>query len=340
LNGIIQNQDIIKFFKGCIKTKNVPHLLLHGAPGTGKTSAILALGKELFGDFYRERIFEFNASDDRGINTVRTKISAIAKRTITNIDPNIPNYKIIILDEADSMTNDAQDALRVIIEEYCESTRFCFICNYASKITGAIKSRCTNIHFKRLSTDMIINKLKSIAQAEDITNITENIYDVITKLSAGDMRKAIMILHNMKYVNTLQQISTKKISEVNSNILEAVVYAQPIINREIILTEDIVYKHMCTLSPTESNNLLKLIINAKKIMDLVKICDGLFSRGNSADNIMTQLQKCVIQYEMNSDHKAKILTLFPKYLFICKTSNNDYVHLLALITKIYEIINK
>ena len=186
LEDMKQSQNLLDLFINSIKTGNMTHYLFYGPPGTGKTSAILAMGREIFKEHFSNRVIEFNASDDRGINAVREKISNEAKKYVTDIisqdGTKIPPYKIIILDEADSMTDEAQDALRVIIEQYSTVTRFCFICNYISKITDAIKSRCSAVYFKKLSNECMINKLNEISTKESM-NLSGKILNTIIWIS-------------------------------------------------------------------------------------------------------------------------------------------------------------
>lgn len=145
--------EVVNALGVSIKTGQVPHLLMYGPPGTGKTSTVLAMAKELFGkEFYKHRILELNASDERGISVVREKIKKFAQRKIAqNPDIACPPIQICILDEADSMTIDAQAALRRIIEAYSHSTRFCIICNYISKIIDPLASRCVKFRFSPIS---------------------------------------------------------------------------------------------------------------------------------------------------------------------------------------------
>ena len=149
IDEISHQTEVVSALNQSVKSGQVPHLLMYGPPGTGKTSTILAMARELFGkEFYKKRILELNASDERGIQVVREKIKKFAQRKISkNPDLNCPPIQIIILDEADSMTVDAQAALRRIIEAYSTNTRFCIICNYISKIIDPLASRCVKFRF-------------------------------------------------------------------------------------------------------------------------------------------------------------------------------------------------
>ena len=142
LDDISAQTNVIESLRSAIISKNIPHLIFFGPSGCGKTSTILALAKELFKEEYMDRIIELNASDERGINIVRGKIKTYAKQTVTS-NSDIPPWKIIILDEADTMTSDSQFALRRIMEQYSKITRFCIICNYHNKIIEPIVSRCS-----------------------------------------------------------------------------------------------------------------------------------------------------------------------------------------------------
>jgi len=202
LDDVVHQDDVIRFLKEVIKTGNMPHLLLYGPPGTGKTSTILAIAKELYGPtLMKERIIELNASDERGISTVRTKIKSFARAAIGKTDPNFPcpPFKIIILDEADTMTTEAQSALRKTIEDTSRITRFCFICNYINHIIDPIASRCTKFRFKDLPIDLMTSKLKIIAEKEDI-KVTDKVLNALIGTVNGDMRRAIMQLQNLKYI--------------------------------------------------------------------------------------------------------------------------------------------
>lgn len=189
---VIQQSNVTKYLK---ISNNIPNLLLYGPSGTGKTSTIITLAKQIFKKEFKNRVFEFNASDERGINVVRTKIKNIAKLSFNSNNLKIPNWKLIILDEADVMTYDAQYALRRIMEEYGNTTRFCIICNYYSKIIEPIISRCSVFQFNIIKKNHIIKKLNKICLKEN-KKINKNVIEEIAKVSKGDMRKAINILQN------------------------------------------------------------------------------------------------------------------------------------------------
>lgn len=178
-----QNKNV-ELFRHFLKTKQVPNLLLYGSKGTCKTSTILSFCKDLYGEDYKSHTIELNASHERGINDVRNKIKMLSKQRVKH------DFKFIILDEADSMTKDAMFALRMIMEDYANITRFCLICNYPYKIIKPILSRCISIYFPPLSNDVLIECGK------DLTN---NIQDIeiennnINSLS-GDLRKYLLEL--------------------------------------------------------------------------------------------------------------------------------------------------
>ena len=187
LQELISHEDIIRTIRKFISVDKLPHLLFYGPPGTGKTSTILACAKEIYSPKeFNSMVLELNASDDRGINVVRGQILSFAStRTIFN-----SGYKLIILDEADAMTNDAQNALRRIIEKFTDNVRFCLICNYLSKIIPALQSRCTRFRFGPLNSEQILPRLQHVADAQNV-NLTEDGKKALINLSGGDMRKVL-----------------------------------------------------------------------------------------------------------------------------------------------------
>jgi len=192
LDELISHEDIINTIRTFIKKDKLPHLLFYGPPGTGKTSTILACAKEIYpAKLFSSMVLELNASDDRGIGIVRGQILNFAStRTMFN-----SGYKLIILDEADAMTKDAQNALRRIIEKFTDNVRFCLICNYLSKIIPALQSRCTRFRFGPLQEEQILPRLEHVCEKESV-KITEDGKKALMTLSQGDMRRVINVLQS------------------------------------------------------------------------------------------------------------------------------------------------
>ena len=192
IDDIIGQSEIINCLKKLIENESLPHFLFYGNPGTGKTSTILALSKIIYANKFNFMVLKLDASDDRGINTVRDQIKGFAERE------NMFNsgVKLIILDEADSMTYDAQFALRRIIEKYSDTTRFCLICNFENKIIPAIKSRCANFRFNSINKDNYVNYLEKICEKEKIKYDNSGL-ETVYYLSNGDLRKGINLLQSI-----------------------------------------------------------------------------------------------------------------------------------------------
>jgi len=177
-------------------------MLFYGPPGTGKTSTVLALAKELYGpELIKSRVLELNASDERGISIVREKVKDFARMQLSNPSAAYraqypcPPYKIIILDEADSMTQDAQSALRRTMETYSKITRFCLICNYVTRIIDPLASRCSKFRFKSLDQGGAKRRVEEIAEKEGV-KLEDGAADALIKCSEGDLRKAITFLQS------------------------------------------------------------------------------------------------------------------------------------------------
>ena len=197
LDDIISHDRIISTLKTFIDKKCLPHLLFYGNSGVGKTSTIIACAKELYGESYPFMVMELNASDHRGIETVRNEITRFVSSKSVFFDGTDRGkmFKLVILDETDAMTGDAQATLRKVIEKYTYSTRFCLVCNFIQKIIPALKSRCTKFRFAPLSDADIKKKVLDIKNAENI-KLTKTGVDVLLKRSKGDMRKVLNILQS------------------------------------------------------------------------------------------------------------------------------------------------
>ena len=167
----------------------------------------MIIAKSIYGDDLKKNVLILNASQDRGINIVRNKIKSFAQKSTYNKYP----FKLIILDESDSMTADAQSALRRILEHYSKITRFCFICNYVSKMIDPIISRCSIIRFKPIKKEYVKEKLEYIAKNEKLIDYDKYI-SKICELTNGDMRQSIILLET---INTLSKGKNIELSDLN-----------------------------------------------------------------------------------------------------------------------------
>lgn len=210
LNSIISHVDILNTLNNLINNNKLPHLIFYGPPGTGKTTTILACAKKIYGENYKSIILELNGSDERGISVVREHIKEFSNTQImlSQIMNIKCKYKLVILDEADSMTIDAQFALRRVIENCSNNTRFCIICNYLTKIIPGIQSRCAVLKFSPIHFDDHYKYIHNIINLEKI-NITDDCINNIIKISEGDMRKSINILQSLFLINSNNMIITK-----------------------------------------------------------------------------------------------------------------------------------
>jgi len=251
LDEIVNQVETVSRFKTFVSEKNMPHLLLVGPAGIGKTTSILALAKDLYGPSYRSFILELNASDERGIGVIRDKVKNFA-RTAAIASP--VSFKILIMDEADHLTGDAQHALRRTMEIYTKTCRFCLLGNYSENIIDPIQSRCSVFRFSPLKESDLKGHIEYIAKKENLDIVDEGI-DAIYQASNGDVRKSINLLQaaaaNQKLIddvaiyNLLGNVSPEAIKKMlntalDGNFLESRELLRGLLINQGLAPEDII----------------------------------------------------------------------------------------------------
>ena len=273
LDDIVNQAPIIERLRGFLTERNLPHLLFSGPAGTGKTTAILAFARELFGEWLQGNFLELNASDERGIGVVRKRVKEFAR---TKPLGNAP-FKIISLDEADQLTRDAQHALRRTMERYVTSCRFCLICNYSSRIIEPIQSRCAIFRFPRLDKDHIVQRVKHIAKQEGVILSEEGIQSILY-VSSGDLRKAI-------------------------NILQAASVTQKEVNA------DAVYAITGKAQPQDISTMIRSALNGRFLEAQERLRNLLIWQGLSGTDIIRQIHREVLNLGVNEKIKIKLIDI-------------------------------
>lgn len=284
LDGIMSHRETIEVLKKYINLHNIPHLLFYGPPGTGKTSTIEAFVRELYGEEHVEYMtMNINASEERGIEIVRNKIkNFVSTSPIHPGKPGSPNYKFVILDEADMMTLDAQGMLKQVIEYYTDNARFCLICNCNKKINAAIQSRCTVFNFPPLDYKSVNKKINMIEKEFGLT-VTPDGVETLWKLSNGDMRKVLHMLQvisinnkiidsekitNFKNYPTTKEMMTLYENLTQNNLSKSLTFMKNMIKKKHYALSDILTELTHHVNNAIINNNIDYIRGAKLIVDM------------------------------------------------------------------------
>jgi len=297
ISELVNQKEILGSINSMLKNQSeIPHFLFSGSAGVGKTSAALCLSKEILGEHSKNYTLELNASDERGINMVRERVKKFSR--FAGLDTEIP-FKIIILDEADEMTTDAQTALRRIIEDTAKICRFILIANNLSKIIEPIQSRCVVFKFTKISDKEIISQLKSISKKEKIKADEKGLY-TICDYTDGDLRHAI---------NILQAAAS------SGNVTESTV------------------KSIVGLTKTEDvQDVLKLALDGKisdarnKMIELIKVY------GMSESDFLKYINRAV--FNSKTDNLEGILETIAKYDYRILVGANPEIQLSALLAEL------
>ena len=293
---IVGQEEVVKRLESFVKNKSLPHCLFAGPAGVGKTTTALVIAMELFGEKWHQNFLELNASDERGIDTIRTKVKDFA-RTV----PLEKGFKIIYLDEADALTRDAQQALRRTMEKYAEITRFILACNYVSKIISPIQSRTAIFKFKPIEEKAMKKFLEKIAKNENL-NVKEEVYKIIYEISEGDMRRAINILQ------TASSLGKK-------------------------ITEETIYSVTSNPNPEDIKKMINFALN-KKFEDARKILLKLLrDEGLSGEDIIKEIHNQIFKMDIEDEKKAKMLTLTGECEFRISEGCNPQIQLESLLAQ-------
>ena len=271
LKDIIGQHEIIDRLRSYVAKREMPHLLFTGNAGTGKTTAAVALAREFFGDEWQMNFRELNASDERGIDVVRNQIKQFARTSPFGSS----TFKILFLDEADALTNDAQSALRRTMETYAQTCRFILSSNYSAKIIDPIQSRCAIYRFRPLGRQAIAEMVKRISEDQDLS-VTDEVTDAIFYIAQGDMRKAI---------NALQGAA--------------------ILGREI--SPDMIFAITATARPEEIEDLIDLSLAGNFLGAGSSLQALLHDRGIAPQELIGQLYRAVVRRDMPEGIKVRLI---------------------------------
>lgn len=297
LKEVINQIHVTERLEAFVKEKNIPHCLFAGSAGTGKTTCGLAMAHDLYGDHWRANVLETNASDERGIDVVRHKIKDFSRmKSIGNVP-----YKLVILDEADALTRDAQQALRRTMENFTNTTRFILICNYSSKIIDPIQSRCSVFRFRSLSEKDQEKFIDRIVKEEKL-KVTPDGIKALMALAEGDLRRV---------ANLLQASSALKRN----------------------ITDDVVYEAASRAKPKDVEEMLKTIMKGDFKEARKKLHDMLLIQGLAAEDIIKEIHQQIYSLDIPEEDKIKLVDKTGEYDFRISEGGSDLIQLEALLAQ-------
>ena len=295
LDEVIGQRHVTERLKAYVETKNMPHLLMTGPAGTGKTTCSLAMAREMFGDEWKGNFIELNASDERGIDVVRGKIKEFARTApLGNAE-----FKIIFMDEADALTSDAQAALRRTMEKYSKICRFILSCNYSSKIIDPIQSRCAVFRFKPLSKDDVKGVLMRIVTNENV-KIDDEALDALVHVARGDMRRA---------VNSLQVAASM----------------------DKTIDVDTIYQTTGLANPEEVKKMIETALKGNFIAARDKLDEIMIEFGLSGQDIIRQIHSSFFELSIDDREKVMLMDKTGEIEFRIIEGSNERIQLEALL---------
>ena len=300
LDDVVGQKHIVSRLKQYVEEGSMPNLMFTGPAGVGKTTSALALVKSILGEYWRQNFLELNASDARGIETVRTNI-----KNFCRLKPVGAPFRIIFLDEVDNMTKDAQHALRREMEMYTKTASFILSCNYSSKIIDPIQSRCAIFRFAPIKGEEITERLKFICDAEGF-DADEKGLETIVYFAEGDMRKAV-------------------------NVLQAAASEGEIIN------EDSVYEVVSKAKPQDIGDMINKALMGDFMAARTILRETMVLQGTSGEDMVTQIyqevSKRVVEGKMEPDFYIELIESIADCDFRIREGANPRIQLEALLTK-------
>jgi replication factor C small subunit len=296
LSEVINQRHVVERIRAFVKEKNIPHMLFAGPAGTGKTTVALAIAHELYGREWRTSVLEKNASDERGIDIIRGAVKDFAR---TKSICEVP-YKIIILDESDALTQEAQQALRRTMENFTAGSRFILICNYSGKIIEPIQSRTAVFRFKTLTEEDIKKFIKRIVEGEKL-KINDNAVAAIIYLSEGDLRKA-------------------------ANLMQA----SAALGEKI--TDEIVYDVASQAKPSDVKEMLELALSGEFETARKRLQDMLLRQGLSGEDVVRSIHKEIYNLSIPEEFKVQLIEKCGEYEYRLNQGSNDLIQLEALLS--------
>ncbi|MEK6950503.1 MAG: replication factor C small subunit [Nanoarchaeota archaeon] len=284
-------RDIVEKIKAFVTTKSMPHLLFAGPAGVGKTTLSLVIAKQLFGEEWRQNVLELNASDTRGIDTVRGQVKDFAR---TKAVGDVP-FKIIILDESDALTKEAQQALRRTMENYTKTARFILLANYSSKIIDPIQSRCAIFRFKPLSEAEIYQVIQNVAREEQLL-LSPEAQKALFETCDGDCRR-----------------------------LENIMQSCAVLNKQI--TPELVYSMASVAKPKEVNEVLSIAVRGNFLEARKKLLSLMLDYGLAGLDIIKQIQKELWNLKLDDRQKVELLDKCGEVEFRMVEGSDEYVQL-------------
>uniref|UniRef100_A0A6I8QR82 Replication factor C subunit 4 n=1 Tax=Xenopus tropicalis TaxID=8364 RepID=A0A6I8QR82_XENTR len=333
-------EEVVAVLKKSLEGADLPNLLFYGPPGTGKTSTILAASRELYGpELFRQRVLELNASDERGIQVVREKVKNFAQLTVggTRSDGKpCPPFKIVILDEADSMTSAAQAALRRTMEKESKTTRFCLICNYVSRIIEPLTSRCSKFRFKPLADKIQTQRLLSICEKENV-KITNEAISCLVEVSEGDLRKAITFLQSATRLTGGKEITEEIVTEIAGIPLVCEQDLQPSTIKKIIHHQQDFHNESVIVVPKETLDCVLVACQSGSFEKLETVVKNLINNGHAATQLVNQLHDVILERGDLTDKQKAFITEKLAEVDKCLADGADeYLQMLGLFAVVMQ----